>query len=91
MNVDFQLPQTSSYWRKAANPAMLALMGDMLKLISWIVIGLFRSRASLEAGAWYFATLNAAQKIAKAARFSNFDRLAFASLYGIAPGVVNAW
>jgi hypothetical protein len=29
--------------------AMLRLMGDMLKLIWWMVIGLFRSRASLEA------------------------------------------
>jgi hypothetical protein len=28
---------------------MLRLMGDMLKLSWWIVIGLFRSRASLEA------------------------------------------
>jgi len=28
---------------------MLRLMGDMLELILWVVIGLFRSRASLEA------------------------------------------
>ena len=28
---------------------MLCSMGDMLKLIWWLVIGLFRSRASLEA------------------------------------------
>jgi hypothetical protein len=28
---------------------MLAPMGDILKLIWWTVIGLFRSRASLEA------------------------------------------
>ena len=35
---------------KAANRAMLCLMGDMLKLIWWIVIGLFRSRASLTWG-----------------------------------------
>ena len=28
---------------------MLRLMGDMFKLIWWAVIGLFRSRASLEA------------------------------------------
>jgi hypothetical protein len=28
---------------------MLRLMGDMLKLIWWAVIGLFRSRAALEA------------------------------------------
>jgi len=28
---------------------MLRLMGDMLKLIWWVVIGLFRPRASLEA------------------------------------------
>ena len=28
---------------------MLALMGDVFKLIWWVVIGLFRSRDSLEA------------------------------------------
>jgi hypothetical protein len=36
-------------WSIAANQAMLHLMGDMLKLIWWVVIGLFSSRASLEA------------------------------------------
>jgi hypothetical protein len=41
------LPQTSSHWWKGANRVMLALMGDMLKLIWCVVIGLFRSRASL--------------------------------------------
>ena len=33
----------------AANRAMLAPMGDLLKLIWWAVIGLFRSKVSLEA------------------------------------------
>jgi hypothetical protein len=32
-----------------SNRAMLAPMGDILKLVWWTVIGLFRSRVSLEA------------------------------------------
>jgi hypothetical protein len=59
---------------------MLALMGDMLKLIWWIVIGLFRSRDSLEAT--LRQQLNVLQRKApKRLVFSNFDRLVFATLY----------
>jgi hypothetical protein len=48
---------------------MLRLMGDMLKLIWWVVIGLFRSRASLEAEIVALPPAQcAAQKIAEAAR-----------------------
>ena len=83
------LPQTSSYWRKGANRAMLALMRDVLKLIWWMVIGLFRSRASLEAEIVSLRhQLNVLQrKSPKRLVFSNFDRLVFASLYWIAPKV----
>ena len=68
---------------------MLALMGDVLKLIWWIVIGLFRSRASLEAEIVSLRhQLNVLQrKSPKRLVFSNFDRLVFASLYWIAPKV----
>jgi hypothetical protein len=67
-------------------------MGNMLKLIWWAVIGLFRSRSSLEAE---ILTLRhqlivLRRKSPKRLAFSNFDRLVFAGLYWIAPGVVNA-
>ncbi len=71
---------------------MLRPMGDMLKLIWCAVIGLFRSRASLEAEilALRHQLTVLRRKAPKRLAFSSFDRLFFASLYRIAPGVVNA-
>jgi hypothetical protein len=71
---------------------MLALMGDILKLIWWAVIGLFRSRASFEAEILTLRhQLNVLRRKApKRLAFSNFDRLVFTSLYRIAPGVLDA-
>ncbi len=71
---------------------MLRLMRDMLKLIWWVVIGLFRSRASLEAEIVALRhQLNVLRrKSRKRLAFSNFDRLIFAGLYRIAPNVLNA-
>jgi hypothetical protein len=71
---------------------MLAPMGDMLKLIWWAGIGLFRSRVSLEAE---ILTLRdqltvLRRKSSKRLAYSNLDRLVFANLYRIAPGVLNA-
>ena len=71
---------------------MLPPMGDMLKLIWWAVIGLFRSKVSLEAE---ILTLRhqldvLRRKSPKRLAFSNFDRLVFAGLYRIAPRMVNA-
>jgi hypothetical protein len=56
------------------------LMGDMLKMILWAVIGLFRSRASLEAESLTLRhQLNVLRrKSPKRPTFSNFDRLVFA-------------
>src|SRR5260370_5311652 len=67
-------------------------MGDMLKLIWWAVIGLFRSRASIEAEILSLRhQLNVLRrKFPKRLTFSNFDRLVFAILYRFAPRVVNA-
>ena len=71
---------------------MFGGMVDVLKLIWWTVIGLFRSRASLEVE---ILTLrqqlnvlcrNAPKRIA----FNKFDRLIFSTLFRIAPGIVNA-
>ena len=71
---------------------MLRLMGDMLKLIWWVVIGLFRSRASLEAEIVALChQLNVLRrKSPKRLAFRVFDRLIFAGLYRIAPNVLNA-
>ena len=71
---------------------MLPFMGDMLKLIWWVVIGLFRSRASLEAEILMLRhQLNVLQRKApKRLAFNAFDRLVFASLYRIAPNILNA-
>ena len=67
-------------------------MADILKLICWAVIGLFRSRASLEAEILALRhQLNVMhRKSPKRFTFNKFDRLIFASLYRIAPSIVNA-
>jgi hypothetical protein len=71
---------------------MLRLMGDMLKLISWVVIGLFRSQASLEAEIVALRhQLNVLRRKApKRIAFTTFDRLIFSGLYRISPRIVNA-
>jgi hypothetical protein len=71
---------------------MLRHMVDTLKLIWWMVIGLFRSRASIEAEIVALRhQLNVLRrKSPKRLAFSNFDRLIFASLYRISPRIVNA-
>lgn len=71
---------------------MLCLMGDLLKLIWFIVIGLFRSRASLEAEILALRhQLNVLRRRApKRIAFNTFDALVFASLYRLAPSILNA-
>jgi hypothetical protein len=65
---------------------------DMCKLIRWTLIGLLRSRASLEAEILALRhQLNVLQRSApKRCVFSNFDRLIFTSLYRITPDVLAA-
>ena len=67
-------------------------MGDLLKLIWCFVIGLFRSRAALEAEIVALRhQLNVLRRKApNRLVFSNFDRLVFASLYRLVPDVLNA-
>jgi hypothetical protein len=64
----------------------------MLRLIWWAVIGLFRSKTSLEAEILTLRhQLNVLRrKSPKRLAFSNCDRLIFTSLYRIAPRIVNA-
>jgi hypothetical protein len=70
-------------------------MAEMLKPICWAVIGLFRSRASLEAEIMALRqelnVLRAAAEIAaKRLAFSHVGGLIFAGLYQIAPPIVDA-
>jgi hypothetical protein len=67
-------------------------MGDLLKLIWCFVIGLFRSRTVLEAEILTLRhQLNVLRRKApKRFVFSNFDRFVFASLYRLAPGILDA-
>jgi hypothetical protein len=62
-------------------------MSDLCRLIWCAVIGLFRSRAALEA-----EILVLRHQFSASARvsFSNIDRLVFAGLYRLAPGVLDA-
>jgi hypothetical protein len=72
---------------------MLGLMVDMLKRIWCIVTGVFRSRAALEAEIVALRhQLNVLRRKApKRLVFSNYDRFVFASLYRLAPGILNAF
>ena len=70
---------------------MLGLMAYMPKLIWWLVTGFFRSRAMLEAEIVALRhQLNVLRRKApKRLVFSNFDRLVFAGLYRLVPGILN--
>src|SRR5881392_3787796 len=67
-------------------------MRDLLKLIRWMLLGLFRSRASIEAE--NLALRHQLNVLRRSARkrpiLGNFDRLIFVCLYRIAPRVLDA-
>jgi hypothetical protein len=67
-------------------------MSDLCRLIWWALIGLFRSRAALEAEILVLRQqLNVLRrKSPKRVAFSNIDRLVFAGLYRLDPGVLDA-
>ena len=67
-------------------------MSDLCTLIWSALIGLFRSRAALEAEILVLRhQLNVLRrKSPKRLAFSNVDRLVFAGLYRVAPGVLDA-
>ena len=67
-------------------------MADLCRLIWYALVGLFRSRASREAEILALRhQLNVLRrKSPKRAAFSGIDRLVFAGLYRLAPGVLNA-
>ena len=78
-----------AYWCKSRNEL---LMRDVLKLIWWGLIGLFRSRVSLEAEILVLRhQVNVLRRRSpKRLAFSNVDRLIFAGLYAVAPRILSA-
>ena len=67
-------------------------MSDLCRLIWFALIGLFRSRAALEAEILVLRhQLNVLRrKSPKRLAFGNIDRLVFTGLYRVAPGVLDA-
>src|SRR3989337_3391181 len=67
-------------------------MGDICRLVWCALVGLFRSRASLETEILLLRhQLNILRrKSPKRMAFTDVDRLVFARLYHLAPGVLNA-
>jgi hypothetical protein len=73
------------------NRTMLPPMRDICSLLWCALVGLFRSRASLEAEILLLRhQLNVLRrKSPKRMAFTDVDRLVFARLYHLAPGVLN--
>ena len=67
-------------------------MRDLLNLIRWMLLGRFRSKASLEAEILALRhQLNVLRRTSpRRAVFSNFDRMIFVCLYRIAPRILDA-
>src|ERR1700726_4868402 len=67
-------------------------MTDLFRLIGWMVVDLFRSRAALEAEIWTLRQqINVLRRTApKRLSFSVFDRLIFAGLYRLFPNICDA-
>ena len=67
-------------------------MQDLLNLIRWMLLGLFRSKTSLEAEILALRhQLNVLRRTSpRRPVFSNFDRMVFICLYRIAPRILDA-
>ena len=67
-------------------------MRDLLSLIRWMLLGRFRSKASLEAEILALRhPLNVPRRTSpRRPVFSNFDRMIFVCLYRIAPRILDA-
>ena len=67
-------------------------MRDLLRIIGWTVVDLFRSRAALEAEIWTLRQqINVLRRTApRKLSFSVLDRLVFVGLYRLFPKVCEA-
>jgi transposase InsO family protein len=86
------LPQIPSAWPEGPNRAMILLMRALLNLIRWMLLGLVRSRTSLEAEnvALGHQLSVLCRSATKRPALSMSDRLVFILLYRLAPSVLNA-
>jgi hypothetical protein len=86
------LSEAQSGEQVKSNWAMLWLMRDVYSLIWLALIGLFRSRASLQAEILTLRhQLNVLRRQSpQRLTFTSIDRLVFAGLYRLAPGVLAA-
>jgi hypothetical protein len=75
-----------------ANRLIIRSMGDLCRLIWCALVGLFRSRAALEAEILLLRhQLNVLQRSCpKRASLSGMDRLLLVALYRMSPGVLDA-
>ena len=67
-------------------------MRDLVRLLIWLVVELFRSRAALEVEIWTLRQqINVLRRTApKKQTFSAIDRLIFVWLYRLLPGIRDA-
>src|SRR3977135_4556397 len=81
------LSQTSSGWRLPRIGRCCRVMRDLLRIIGWTVVDLFRSRAALEAEIWTLRQqINVLRRTApRKLSFSVLDRLVFVGLYRLFP------
>ena len=88
-----RVPTANPRWLTvAANRSIISGMGDLCRLIWCVVIGLFRSRAALHAEniVLRHQLMCCAVNYRSGWFFSNVDRLVFASLYALAPKILDA-
>src|SRR5690349_7767865 len=86
------LSQILFAWPEAPNRAMNWPMRDLLNLIRWMLLGLFRSRTWFEAENLALRhQLNVLHRRSpRRPVFSNFDRVIFVCLYRIAPRILES-
>src|SRR5580765_4093156 len=89
---ELSLSQIPSAWREGPNRVMNGSMRDLLNLIRSMLLGLFRSKTSLEAEILALRhQLNVLRRASpQRPVFSNFDRMILVCLYRIAPRILDA-
>jgi hypothetical protein len=89
---DLSLPQTQNSCLTSANRSIVRSMSDLCRLIWCGLIGLFRSRAALEAEILVLRHQLSVvrRKSPKRTTLVSIDRLLLVGLYRLAPGVLDA-
>ncbi len=86
----YRKPNLAGGWSRIGR--CCCVMGDLCRLIGWMVVDLIRSRAALEAEIWTLRQqINILRRTApKKFVFSAIDRLIFVGLYRLFPKVCDA-